>query len=103
MMAVVPGLHKIRLRRLMDELQREFHLIPEQKVYSMFDGCEPGAIPPIGDAYNMETVYDEALDQQKDVFFEAGDHQTLIHMKQDEFRKLMANHRSGRFSAEHYH
>ena len=103
MMAVLPSMNKIRLHRLTDEFQREFHLIPERRVYKMFDDCEPGAVPPIGRAYNMEAVYDDLLEQQKDVFMEAGDHQTLIHLKQDAFKKLVADCPHGRFSGEVFH
>ncbi len=103
MMAVLPSINKIRFHRLSEDLNRDFHLISEHKVYEMFKDCQPGAIPPVGRAYNMDSVCDELLDQQKDVFLEAGDHKTLIHLKQEEFRKLMADARHGRFSGEVYH
>lgn len=103
MMAVLPSMNKIRLHKLADTFQRDFHLISERRVYKMFDDCEPGAVPPIGRAYNMEAVYDELLEEQKDVFLEAGDHQSLIHLKQSEFKKLVADCQHGRFSGEVFH
>ena len=103
MMAVLPSTNKIRFHKLADEFNRDFHLLPEYQVCAMFKDCKLGAVPPVGRAYNMESVYDELLDQQKDIFLEAGDHQTLIHLKHEEFHKLMNYCRHGRFSSEIYH
>jgi len=103
MMAILPSTNKISFHKLEDEMNRDFHLLSEQSVYKMFKDCEPGAIPPVGHAYHMDSVYDELLSDQKDIFLEGGDHQTLIHLKGSEFQKLMTDCRHSRFSGEVYH
>ncbi|MEY8205646.1 MAG: YbaK/EbsC family protein [Bermanella sp.] len=103
MMAILPSTNKISFHKLEDEMSRDFHLLSEQDVYKIFKDCEPGAVPPVGHAYHMDSVYDELLSDQKDIFLEGGDHQTLIHLKSSEFKKLMAGCRHSRFSGEVYH
>jgi len=100
MMAVVPTDNKISIRKLGQSLNREFHLVTERQVYHLFRDCAPGAIPPVGHAFNMETIVDDQLANQRDIYMESGDHETLIHMKQAEFQKLMASSQHGRFSGE---
>jgi Ala-tRNA(Pro) deacylase len=39
--------------------------------------------------HGMRTYLDESLVQQPDVYFEAGDHEELIHMGTDQFLDLM--------------
>jgi Ala-tRNA(Pro) deacylase len=64
----------------------------------LFADCELGAIPPMGRAYGMETIVDDSLAEQPDVYFEAGDHVSLIHVNAMAFQRLMAGARHGRFT-----
>ncbi|HEB89290.1 MAG TPA: YbaK/EbsC family protein, partial [Deltaproteobacteria bacterium] len=50
-----------------------------------------GAVPPLGAAYGLPTVLDSSLENRSEVFFEAGDHETLVRMEGDEFRGLLAS------------
>jgi Ala-tRNA(Pro) deacylase len=50
-----------------------------------------GAIPPIGLLYDIDTIVDDALLEQPEVYFEAGDHEQLIHMRSEDFRKLLGD------------
>ena len=58
-----------------------------------------GAIPAVGPAYGMLTVIDKNLGAQPEIYFEAGDHEELIHMKQEEFTVLMHDAVDGGFAA----
>jgi Ala-tRNA(Pro) deacylase len=73
-------------------------LATESELVGLFKDCEIGAIPPIGPAYGIETVVDDSLLQENDVYFEAGDHEELIHVSGKQFRDLVAGARYGRFS-----
>lgn len=103
MMAVLPANNKISFSRLNDELNANFHLVKERQIYEMFDDCENGAIPPVGSAYHMSTTYDEVLTRQNYVYFEAGDHETLIKLDQESFRQLMGQSKMMRFSSQIFH
>ena len=88
-MAVVPANHRIKINQLNKVLDRELGLAPEEDVKEIFSDCAPGAIPPIGQAYGIETIVDASLDNCQDIYLEAGDHTELIHMSGSSFRKLM--------------
>ena len=103
MMALLPSTHKISFHKLTDELNRDFHLLSEKQLSPLFDDCEPGAVPAVSHAYQMDTIYDDLLFEQRDIFLEAGDHFSLIHLKHQEFTKLVKDCRHGRFSGEVFH
>ena len=58
----------------------------------------PGAVPPLGDVYGVETLLDEALNSLAHVYFEAGDHERLIKVETEQFKSLMLGVRHGHFS-----
>ena len=103
MMALLPSTHKISFHKLSDEMNRDFHLLSEKQLYPLFADCQPGAVPPVSHAYQMDAIYDDLLFEQRDIFLEAGDHFSLIHLKHQEFTKLVENCRHGRFSGEVFH
>ncbi len=103
LMAVLPANHKVSLHKLGDQLDLKLHLVDETQLCKMFHDCALGAVPAIGQAYNMNLVYDETLDQLGDIYLEAGDHETLIHLTNEQFSKLMINARHSRFGREMFH
>lgn len=93
-MAVLPSTHHVRLGRLSKEMNRSLRLATEGELPALFGDCELGAIPPLGLAYGMRTVVDDSFAEQPDIYFEAGDHERLIHIRCAAFMTLMehANH-----------
>jgi Ala-tRNA(Pro) deacylase len=69
-----------------------------KQVETLFLDCEPGAVPALGRAYGLNVVVDDSLAQEPDVYFEAGDHASLVHISGPSFQKLMADARHGRFT-----
>lgn len=92
-MALIPASQHVKIRELNMYLNREMGLATEQGVMHLFADCDPGAIPPVGDAYGMEMVVDYDLDDCDDVYIEAGNHTDLLHLSGKSFRKLMADSR----------
>ena len=90
-MAVIPASHRLDLQALGRELHRDLALTREPNLLSLFQDCAPGAIPALGQAYGMETVVDQALIENPAIYFEGGDHLSLIRVSGAEFRRLMAN------------
>ena len=90
-MVVVPANRHVAVHSLGRRLGRQLHLANEEELVGLFPDCTPGAIPPIGSAYGLRTVVDDALTRQREVFFEAGDHVELVHMQIDDFLDLMAD------------
>jgi Ala-tRNA(Pro) deacylase len=53
----------------------------------------------MGPAYGLETVVDDVLAEQPDIYFEGGDHEQLIHVSAEAFHALLGERvRHGQFS-----
>ena len=87
-LAVLAADRRIDLEDLRAELDEKPHLAKEKEVVEIFDDCAPGAVPPI---------VDDMLAREPDIFFEAGDHRSLVHMEQAEFRRLTRQAQHGSF------
>lgn len=90
LMAVVPSNRRVRLGQLSANLHRHLRLASEHELAGLFRDCALGAVPPVGRAYGIETILDDELAHMRDVYFEAGDHEALIHMSGEQFAGLMS-------------
>lgn len=97
-LAVVPASHRVDLAELSAQLHRDLALASERDLAELFHDCEPGAMPALGPPYRIPTVYDDALCELDDVYFEAGDHEDLVHMDATTFLRLLRGSLHGRFS-----
>jgi len=97
-MLVVPASNYVEMKHVRKELDRELKLVAEDELAKLFADCETGAIPPLGPAYNIESYLDEALNMLANVYFEAGDHEHLVHISGDGFKHLLSGIRHGHFS-----
>ena len=99
-MVIVPASHWVEMKHLRRELDRTFELVSERQLADLFSDCDTGAVPPLGPAYQIETFLDESLTTLANVYFEAGDHQHLVHVSGDGFRRLLSGVRHGHYSHE---
>jgi Ala-tRNA(Pro) deacylase len=97
-MVVVPGDHWVKLDTLNEETGRQFQLAEEHDIDRLFPDCLPGAVPPLGAAYGLESFLDEALTSLAEVYFEAGDHAQLVRVAGEDFLALLHGVRRGHFS-----
>lgn len=98
LLAVVPSTHQIDLGAVRALVHRQLQLASESELGRFFPDCDLGAAPPVGAAYTLDTIADESLKGQPDVYFEAGDHHRLIKVSEEAFAKLMASALWGHFS-----
>ena len=98
-MAVLPASRRLELRTLQARSGQGLRLATERELTGLFSDCEPGAVPPVGAVYGLETIWDDSLNEQPDIYFEAGDHETLVHMKTRDFIGLMKGARHMAFSS----
>ena len=96
--AVLPSTYAVRLSELWAQTGRHLVLAKEVELRKLFKDCDAGALPPVCTAYGMYTYLDESLAQQPDVYFEAGDHEALIHMGTKQFLSLMDRAERARFA-----
>jgi Ala-tRNA(Pro) deacylase len=71
----------------------------EAEISQLFRDCAHGAVPAVGKCYGLDTIVDDSIQTQPEIYLEAGDHETLLHMGHAQFARLMANAPHGRFSA----
>ena len=97
LVAVVPASHHIRLAELKAQLGDDVELADEQELQRLFLDCVPGAVPPIGQCYDLDVIVDDSIQEPHEIYLEGGDH-TVIRLSQAEFTRLMADARRFRFS-----
>jgi Ala-tRNA(Pro) deacylase len=98
MLAVLPASHHLRLSDLKMELGQELRLASEDEIVEVFRDCDRGAIPPVGACYGLDVIVENSMERQPDVYFEGGDHATLVHVKGDDFSRLNPRAQHGTFS-----
>lgn len=98
LIAVIPATHRVDLGKLHRQLKRRVGLAIEREVATLFPDCDPGAIPATGAAYRVDTIVDDSLLEQPDVYFESGDHEALVHLSGPAFGSMMAGVPHGRFT-----
>ena len=86
------------LDELRRQLQLSVELAPTEDVESVFEDCALGAVPPLGPAYGIESVWDEQLMSEPDLYFEFGDHRHLVHVRTGDYLALLQSERHGSFS-----
>jgi Ala-tRNA(Pro) deacylase len=102
-LAVLPASRHIQLGELRADLGQHVDLATEQEIEQVFRDCDRGAIPPVGACYGLDAIVDDSIDQQPEVYFEGGDHTTLVHMTRAEFVRLNATARQGSFTGSSPH
>ena len=98
-LAVLPASHHLRVSDLRLELGHGIHLATEPEAADVFRDCALGAVPPVGACYGLDVIIDTSLDQQQELYFEGGDHATLVHVSGAEFARLNPGAQHGSFSA----
>jgi Ala-tRNA(Pro) deacylase len=98
LMAVVPGDRHVGVETLSGKVGRKLMLADESRIAPVFRDCDPGAIPPIGPAYGMETIIDDSLVGLPEIYFEAGDHEDLIRVDGEQFLRMLNPAQHGQFS-----
>ena len=98
LLAILPASRQVKLDKLGEWLKQTVSMATEEEISTLFTDCERGAVPPVGPAYGIRAVIDKSLEDQKDIYFEAGDHRTLVHLTGDQFHRLMEKIPHERFS-----
>ena len=98
-MAVLPASHHLRLGDLSRLFNRPIDLATEEEATALFTDCQLGAFPALGAAYGLDSIIDDSLVEQSDVYIEGGDHASLVHITAEQFRRLTENALHGSFSS----
>ena len=97
LLAVLPASQQLEWKALRKCFNDTLALATEDEIAWLFPDCKLGAVPPIGEAYGVETIVDDNIAEEADIYLEGGDHATLVHLTGPAFCKLMAHAKHGRF------
>lgn len=98
-MAIVPADRVVKLGQLARLLERKhLHLADEDRIAELFIDCDRGAVPGLGMAWGVETIFDDELEANAVVYLEGGDHECLLRLSHAEFHALVRGARHGQFS-----
>ena len=87
---VEPANYKVDLKKLQRLLgARSVELAHEYEFEDNFPGCETGAIPPIGELFDVDVYVDDVIRYQDEIAFNAGNHSELVKMRYSDFEKLV--------------
>lgn len=89
-MVVLPATRKVVLSDLREELGIEHAtLATEEEFKTRFPDCEPGAMPPFGNLYNMDVFVAPSFTSEETIAFNAGTHTEVIQMAYADFERLV--------------
>jgi Ala-tRNA(Pro) deacylase len=87
-MVVLPASYRIDFNRMKEEFGADIELASESEFNRRFPDCEPGAMPPFGNLYEMPVFVAESLAGKKEIVFNAGSHKDAIRMNYEDFNQL---------------
>jgi Ala-tRNA(Pro) deacylase len=64
-------------------------LASESEFRDLFPECEPGAMPPFGNLWDMDVFVDRRLREDERIAFAAGSHTELVRMSYGDFERLV--------------
>ena len=99
MLVVMAASHHLRLSELRTKLGDNVDMANEAEINRLFRDCAHGAVPAVGKCYGLDLIVDDSIETQPEIYMEAGDHETLLHLSHAQFARLTANALHGRFSA----
>jgi Ala-tRNA(Pro) deacylase len=89
-MAVLPASQKVDLELLREAAgAKKVELAREAEFQARLPGCEPGAMPPFGNLYEMADYVADALTGDREIAFNAGSHTELIRTAYEDFERLV--------------
>jgi len=98
-MAVLPASFQVDLEDLRAAAGAgAVELATEEEFKGLFPGCEPGAMPPFGNLWDMPVFACETLAEDEEIAFNAGSHTELVKLSFADFAKLVEP-KVARFSA----
>ena len=89
-MAVLPASFQVDLEDLRAAAGAgEVELATEKEFKGLFPGCEPGAMPPFGNLWDIPVFACETLAEDEEIAFNAGSHTELVKLSFADFAKLV--------------
>jgi len=89
LMLVVPRDKSVAPEHLSRRLQMPYcRLAKASEIAQIFSDCEGGAVPALGNLYNLPVVLDKSLERDQDICIPAGSPDDLVMMRACDFAEL---------------
>ena len=89
-MAVVTASQKVHLPTVKKQLDaKDVRVASEDEFTSRFPGSEIGAMPPFGNLFSIKVIVDPALEKDKYIYFNAGNHVQTVRLAYKDFVALV--------------
>ncbi len=89
-MAVLPAHHRIHVAKLRRALgAKEITLASEYELHELCPDCDVGAMPPFGNLYGLPVYVSAALEQNRQISFNAGSHVEVMRIDYADFKQLV--------------
>jgi len=89
-LAVLSAVQLIDLKKLKSVLKcKSIKIATEKDIEKAIPDYTPGAMPPFGNLFGLETVVDKALREDVEIVFNGGTHKDTVKMKYTDFEKLV--------------
>jgi Ala-tRNA(Pro) deacylase len=89
-MTVLPASSMIDFNKLKEVAgAKSVELASESEFKDRFPECEPGAMPPFGNLFNIKVYADTSLSEDREISFNAGTHHELIRLSYADFQQLV--------------
>jgi len=89
LMAALGADRALDLEQINRQLNRQLTLADENSLSQVFGDCSLGAVPALGQAFGIDTLWDQQLGFQPGFYIEAGNHQELVRLSYTDFMNLM--------------
>ena len=88
-LAVLPAIHLIDAKKLKTVLKcKSIKIATEKDIEKVIPDYKPGAMPPFGNLFGLETYVDKMLKEDVEIVFNGGTHKDTVKMKYADFEKL---------------
>jgi len=85
-MTVIPASTRVDFTKLKEILKTELvTLSTEAEFEGLFPDADPGAEPPFGNLYDVETIVDKALTEDEGICFNAGSHYEAVEISYKDY------------------
>ena len=101
LLAILPASCRLDMKAVRRRMKRRLQLASEAELEVLFEDCELGAVPALGGAYGIPALIDDSLLRLPDLYFEAGDHEDLVHLSGLAFRALLQGSDHGPIATAH--
>lgn len=100
MLAILPSDCIIDFSCISKKLKRDFKIADSEMLTEIFTDCEKGTVPPIPDAYCIDSICDKSLLEQKFIYIEPGMQGKLLCIGKKSWKRLLKTSKYIGFSAK---